>query len=118
MNFDKSVFRIIVRKMNRPKFKGLSAELIPNIRIMQYSGMFIFNYYKEYNTALHAFRVVYAMFHLCLILVQLVFLIMNLAVGQDGMHDYLSADTITVLFFTHCVVKYVYFASKSRTFYR
>jgi hypothetical protein len=30
----------------------------------------------------------------------------------------LAANTITVLFFTHCITKFVYFAARSKLFYR
>lgn len=41
----------------------------------------------------------------------------NLVVEKDDVND-LAANTITVLFFTHCITKFVYFAARSKLFYR
>lgn len=55
--------------------------------------------------------------HLFLILLQFCFAGINLAL-ESGDVDDLTANTITLLFFTHSVVKIIYFAVRSKLFYR
>ncbi|KAF5284268.1 hypothetical protein FQR65_LT00269 [Abscondita terminalis] len=101
------------------KFKkaGLVADLFPNIKLMQGVGHFLFNYHSETGGAVHGLRVMYSSVHLVLLLAQFGFTFGNLVVESDDVND-LAANTITVLFFTHTITKYVYFALRSKMFYR
>lgn len=116
------------------KKQGLVADLYPNIRLMKFFGHFMFNYYSDNSGALHALRVGYSCMHLVLVLLQYGWvpetigdvssfwdffraIFGNLVSEMDDVND-LAANTITILFFTHCVTKYVYFAVRSKMFYR
>ncbi|KAB0791625.1 hypothetical protein PPYR_03425 [Photinus pyralis] len=101
------------------KFKkaGLVADLFPNIKLMQGVGHFLFNYHSETGGAVHGLRVLYSSVHLVLLLAQFGFTFGNLIVESDDVND-LAANTITVLFFTHTITKYIYFALRSKMFYR
>ncbi|THK33260.1 odorant receptor coreceptor [Diachasma alloeum] len=100
--------------MMKTKHQGLVADLMPNIRLMQISGHFMFNYYGEGKKLMHK---VYCSVHLFLIILQFGLCGINLAM-ESGDVDDLTANTITVLFFLHSVVKVVYFAVRSKLFYR
>ncbi|XP_022907054.2 odorant receptor coreceptor [Onthophagus taurus] len=99
------------------KVTGLVADLMPNIRLMQASGHFMLNYYADNSGALHTLRLGYCFMHLFLVLLQYGFTFGNLVQESDDVND-LAANTITVLFFTHCLTKFVYFALRSKLFYR
>ncbi|XP_035719556.1 odorant receptor coreceptor-like [Vespa mandarinia] len=96
------------------KQQGLVADLMPNIRIMQFGGHFMFNYIESSTKIMHR---IYCCVHLFLILLQFCFAGINLAL-ESGDVDDLTANTITLLFFTHPVVKIIYFAVRSKLFYR
>lgn len=55
--------------------------------------------------------------HLVLILIQFIFCALNLVFERDDVDD-LTANTITLLFFTHAIVKITYFGVRSKLFYR
>ncbi|XP_054004546.1 odorant receptor coreceptor [Hylaeus anthracinus] len=95
--------------------QGLVADLMPNIRLMKASGHFLFNYYDDNSTKF--IHKVLAITHLVLVLMQFGFCGINLMLESDDV-DVLTANTITMLFFTHSVVKLVYFAVRSKLFYR
>lgn len=101
--------------MMKLKQQGLVADLMPNIRLMQISGHFMFNYYNENSTKF--MHKIYCCVHLVLILIQFGLCAVNLIL-ESGDVDDLTANTITMLFFTHSVVKLVYFAVRSKLFYR
>nr|UEN71183.1 olfactory co-receptor [Gregopimpla kuwanae] len=100
--------------MMKFKQQGLVADLMPNIRVMQFSGHFMFNYYNDGMKFMHK---IYCIIHLCLILLQFGLCAVNLVL-ESGDVDDLTANTITVLFFTHAIVKVVYFGVRSKLFYR
>ncbi|XP_044582337.1 odorant receptor coreceptor [Cotesia glomerata] len=100
--------------MMKTKHQGLVADLLPNIRLMQISGHFMFNYYSEGKKLMHK---VYCSVHLFLILLQFAFVAINLVAEKEDVDD-LTANTITILFFLHTVIKVIYFAARSKLFYR
>lgn len=104
-------------QMMKHKYLGLVADLMPNIRLMQASGHFMFAYHEDNNSGLRALRIGYSCIHLVLILIQFGCIAGNLLEERDDV-NYMAANTITVLFFTHCVTKFVYFAIRSKLFYR
>uniref|UniRef100_A0A310S3L4 Odorant receptor n=1 Tax=Chrysomela lapponica TaxID=153811 RepID=A0A310S3L4_CHRLA len=103
--------------MMKFKVSGLVADLMPNIRLIQASGHFMFNYYADNSGALHTLRLGYSCMHLIFCLLQYGATFGNLVMERDDV-NYLAANTITVLFFTHCITKFVYFALRSKLFYR
>lgn len=103
--------------MMKQRYQGLVADLLPNIRLMQASGHFIFNYHEDNSPGVKALRLGYSCTHLILILIQFGCILGNLIQERDDV-NYMAANTITVLFFTHCVTKFIYFAIRSKLFYR
>lgn len=100
-------------QVQQPKYLGLVADLMPNIRLMQAAGHFLF----KYVSGPIFIRKVYSSTHLVLILFQFFMILMNLAKNTDEVNE-LTANTITALFFTHSVTKFIYFAVNSEKFYR
>ncbi|XP_076257129.1 odorant receptor co-receptor [Rhynchophorus ferrugineus] len=103
--------------MNTFKVAGLVADLMPNIRLIQASGHFMLNYHADNSGALHGLRLGYCCMHLLFVLLQFGCIFGNLVKEKDNVND-LAANTITILFFTHCLTKFVYFAVRSKLFYR
>ncbi|CAO1411939.1 unnamed protein product [Diamesa serratosioi] len=95
------------------KYQGLVADLLPNIRLMQTSGHFI----HKYVTGSVLLRKLYSSIHMILILFQFACIMINM--GQNTMEvTELTSNTITVLFFTHSVIKFIYIALNSGKVYR
>nr|UVZ35314.1 odorant receptor coreceptor [Sympiezomias velatus] len=103
--------------MNNFKVTGLVADLMPNIRLIQASGHFMLNYHTDSSGPVHLLRVAYCCMQLFFILIQFGAIFGNLVAEKDNVND-LAANTITILFFTHCVTKFIYFALRSKLFYR
>ncbi|KAL0132809.1 hypothetical protein PUN28_000493 [Cardiocondyla obscurior] len=101
--------------MMKMKQQGLVADLMPNIRVMKMFGHFVFNYYDDSSSKyLHK---VFCCVNLFLLLLQFGLCAVNLIIESADVDD-LTANTITLLFFTHSIVKIVYFAVRSKYFYR
>ncbi|CAH1380122.1 hypothetical protein MTP99_004056 [Tenebrio molitor] len=103
--------------MMKFKVSGLVADLMPNIRLIQASGHFMLNYHADNSGAVHTLRLGYCIMHLIFMLLQYGCNFVNLIFERGDVND-LAANTITVLFFTHCITKFVYFAARSKLFYR
>ncbi|XP_076669897.1 odorant receptor co-receptor [Andrena cerasifolii] len=101
--------------MMKFKQQGLVADLMPNIQLMKASGHFLFNYYPD--NSVKFIHKIYCIVHLVFILLQFGLCGINLMLESDDVDD-LTANTITLLFFTHSVVKLIYFAIRSKLFYR
>lgn len=95
------------------KYQGLVADLLPNHRMMEACGHFLFKYIEGPVLV----RKLFAFFNLFVVLFQYVAMMVNLGQNTGDVAE-LTANSVTVLFFTHCVTKYLYVASKSETFYR
>ncbi|XP_055382959.1 odorant receptor coreceptor [Condylostylus longicornis] len=95
------------------KYAGLVADLMPNIRLMRFCGHFLF----RYTSGTLLFKKIYSVFHLFLVIFQFASLLINMAFNTEEVNE-LTANAITVLFFTHCVTKYLYFAINSKNFYK
>ncbi|XP_030568180.1 odorant receptor coreceptor [Drosophila novamexicana] len=99
--------------MQPSKYTGLVADLMPNIRAMRYSGLFMHNF-----TGGSTFmKRIYSSVHMVVLIMQIGFIMVNLALNADEVNE-LSGNTITTLFFTHCIVKFVYLAVNQKNFYR
>lgn len=95
------------------KYTGLVADLMPNIRLMQGVGHFLF----RYVSGPIFIRKVYSWWNLIMILLQFFSIVGNLMLNTDDVNE-LTANTITTLFFTHSVTKFIFFAINSESFYR
>ncbi|XP_058810873.1 odorant receptor coreceptor [Phymastichus coffea] len=100
--------------MMKMKQVGLVADLMPNIRITQAVGHWLFNYYSEGMRFPHK---IYCMVTLFLMLFQFGTMAVNLVKEIDDV-DQLTANTITVLFFLHPIVKVIYLAARAKIFYK
>lgn len=99
--------------LNKQKYQGLVADLLPNIRWMQGCGHFLF----KFTNGPVLIRKIYAIVHYILCLLQFLFIIVNMVQNMAN-SDELTANTVTTLFFVHCLVKLTFFAFTSDNFYR
>ncbi|XP_033149379.1 odorant receptor coreceptor-like [Drosophila busckii] len=99
--------------MQPSKYTGLVADLMPNIRAMKYSGLFMHNFTGGSSLT----KKIYSSIHLVVIVMQLGFILVNMALNAEEVNE-LSGNTITTLFFTHCIIKFVYLAINQKNFYR
>ncbi|KAM0734303.1 Odorant receptor coreceptor, partial [Formica fusca] len=101
--------------MKMKQQQGLVADLMPNIRVMKMFGHFVFNYYDD-NSSKYLHKI-YCCVNLFLLLLQFGLCAVNLIIESADVDD-LTANTITLLFFTHSIVKIIYFAVRSKYFYK
>jgi odorant receptor len=94
-------------------YQGLVADLLPNIKLMQASGHFLFRYVDGSVLV----QKMYAYFNLAVVLFQFFMIIINMILNTGEVNE-LTANTITVLFFLQGVIKLLYFALNSENFYR
>ncbi|XP_063388574.1 odorant receptor coreceptor [Cydia fagiglandana] len=103
--------------MGKVKSQGLVSDLMPNIKLMQMAGHFLFNYTDETGGMSLLLRKVYASMHAFLIVLNFICMGINMAQYSDEVNE-LTANTITVLFFAHTIIKLAFFAINSKSFYR
>ncbi|CAH0595199.1 unnamed protein product [Chrysodeixis includens] len=103
--------------MAKVKAQGLVSDLMPNIRLMQAAGHFLFNYHSDNSGMTMLLRKVYASVHAVLIVIHFACMGVNMAQYSEEVNE-LTANTITVLFFAHTIIKLVFFALNSKSFYR
>nr|AXF48755.1 odorant receptors ORCO [Lobesia botrana] len=103
--------------MNKAKTQGLVSDLMPNIKLMQMAGHFLFNYVDESSGMSMLLRKAYACMHAFLIVLNFGCMGINMAQYSEEVNE-LTANTITVLFFVHTVIKLAFFAVNSKSFYR
>lgn len=99
--------------LQQQKYQGLVADLMPNIKWMQGVGHFLF----KFTSGPILIRKVYAGVHYVLVLTQFLLIIANMMMNMSDSNE-LTANTVTVLFFVHCLVKLTFFALTSDNFYR
>ncbi|KAH8311508.1 hypothetical protein KR044_006666 [Drosophila immigrans] len=99
--------------MQPGKYTGLVADLMPNIRAMRYSGLFM----HSFTGGSLFMKRVYSSVHMFVIILHVAMILVNLAMNAEEVNE-LSGNTITTLFFTHCIVKFVYLAINQKNFYR
>ncbi|CAH0402862.1 unnamed protein product [Chilo suppressalis] len=103
--------------MAKVKAQGLVSDLMPNIKLMQAAGHFLFNYHSDNSGMSTLLRKIYSSVHAILIVINFLCMAVNMAQYSDEVNE-LTANTITVLFFTHTVIKLLFFAVNSKSFYR
>lgn len=103
--------------MAKVKTQGLVTDVMPNIKLLQLSGHFLFNYYADNSGMTMLLRKMYSTVHAILIFVQFVCMGVNMAMYADEVNE-LTANTITVLFFAHSIIKLGFLAFTSKSFYR
>lgn len=100
-------------QVQQKQYTGLVADLMPNIKLMRFVGHFL-NKYSDGSAFLDK---VYSWVNLILMIIQFVFLIINLGLNTSEVNE-LTANTITVLHFTHTLTKFLYLALSNKNFYR
>lgn len=127
--------------MMKIKQQGLALDMAPNIQIMKYVGHFLFAYYKDPSSkflmkvyATVRFKTQYIsqfqqlliinnknkknfQFNLVFILAMYAMMGMNLVYEHHDTED-LTANTITMLFFAHSIIKLTYFGSRTKKMYK
>ncbi|XP_050428132.1 odorant receptor coreceptor isoform X2 [Adelges cooleyi] len=99
------------------KKDGLIKDLWPNIRLIQMSGLFISEYYDDYSGFAVLLRKIYSWITTILIYSQYLFIVMFM-ITKSYSSDQLAAGVVTTLFFAHSMIKYLYFSSGTKSFYR
>jgi gustatory receptor len=104
-------------QMYKFRLHGLVADMWPLIRIMQMTGFFLLDYHEDMSFGWSSIRAGYAGSVSGLMVIQFMLLFINLMKQADDVND-LTANTITVLFFLHSIIKFSYFAIRRVKFYR
>ncbi|KAH9631371.1 hypothetical protein HF086_012159 [Spodoptera exigua] len=81
--------------MTKVKAQGLVSDLMPNIKLMQAAGHFLFNYHSENGGMTGLLRKIYASTHAILITIHFACMGINMAQYSDEVNE-LTANTITV----------------------
>lgn len=84
---------------------------MPNIRLMQGFGHFFF----KFVSGPILIRKIYASVTFLLLLLQFFSILINMAQNSGEVNE-LTANTITALFFTHCITKCIYFGLNNKAF--
>lgn len=100
-------------QIEKKQYSGLVADLMPNIRLMQALGCFL----HRFSDGSPFLNKLYSFMHLTFLFLQYIALIINLAMNTSEVNE-LTANTITVLHFTHTITKFSYLALSSKSFYR
>lgn len=100
-------------QMSQNKYTGLVADLMPNIRLMKLVG----HYFFRFDSGSVFLSKVYSTVHCTLFMMQYVFLIINLILNTGEVNE-LTANTITVLHFTHTITKFLYVGANGKQVYR
>jgi gustatory receptor len=103
--------------MYKFRLHGLVADMWPLIRMMQMTGFLLLEYHEDMSFGWSSLRAGYAGSVSFLMVIQYLLLFINLMKQADDVND-LTANTITVLFFLHSVIKFFYFALRRAKFYR
>ncbi|XP_050548961.1 odorant receptor coreceptor [Daktulosphaira vitifoliae] len=99
------------------KKDGLIKDLWPNIRLIQLSGLFISEYYEDYSGLTVLMRKIYSWITTVLIYSQYLFIVIFMFTKSYD-SDQLAAGVVTTLFFAHSMIKYMYFSTGTKSFYR
>nr|UEP53743.1 OR2 [Phthorimaea operculella] len=103
--------------MTKVKTQGLVTDLMPNINVMRMCGHFVFNYLPEDGGMSILLRKAFASVNAFFIVVQYICMGINMAKYAEEVNE-LTANSITVLFFAHTLIKLLFFALNSKNFYR
>lgn len=100
-------------QVQQKQFTGLVADLMPNIQLMRFLGHFL----HKLSNGSQFLGKMYSMLHFVLMLLQFICIIVNLAFNTSEVNE-LTANTITVLHFTHTITKFCYCGLNNKNFYR
>lgn len=103
--------------MQKVRKVGLVADLWPNIRFIQLSGLFITAFYENNTSLMRLIRKTYSWTVAILMITQFIFLCIY-AATESYNPDQRAAYTVTIFFFTHSLIKFVYFSTGTGKFYR
>jgi odorant receptor len=80
-------------QVNEPKYQGLVADLLPNIRLMQGFGHFIF----KYITGPVLIRKIYSFAHLILLVFNFACILANLAANTDEVSELTCKKNLNIV---------------------
>lgn len=100
-------------QVQQKQYSGLVADLMPNIRLMQFLGHFL----HKFSSGPTFLGKLYSFVHLILFILQFICIIVNLALNTSDVNE-LTANTITTLHFAHTITKFSYLAINNKGFYR
>lgn len=103
--------------MQKIRKQGLVADLWPNIRLIQLSGLFISAYYADNGMLMRLLRKIYSWIVTLILFTQYI-LIIIFAFTESYNADQRATYSVTILFFTHSLIKFVYFSMSTEKFYR
>lgn len=95
------------------RYQGLVADLLPNHRLMEACGHFLFKFIEGPVLV----RQIYSGVNVAIVFFQYVCMVRNLMDNTKSTAE-LTANSVTCLFFLHCLTKYLFVAFKRETFYR
>lgn len=100
-------------QVEKNHYAGLVADMLPNIRVMQFLGHFL----HRFSTMPGFMKKIYSCIHLVLFFFQYIAMVINLALNTGDVNE-LTSNTITVLHFTHTLTKFCYVGINLRNVYR
>lgn len=100
-------------QVEKNHYAGLVADMLPNIRVMQFLGHFL----HRFSTTPGFMKKIYSCTHLIFFFFQYVCMVLNLALNTGDVNE-LTSNTITVLHFTHTLTKFCYVGINLRNVYR
>ncbi|XP_039298659.1 odorant receptor coreceptor [Nilaparvata lugens] len=103
--------------MEKVRKHGLIGDLWPHIRLMQLTGHWLLEYHDNNESVMVLIRKLYCSLTTFLVLLQFIFIFVFLCFNTYDA-DQMAAGTITVLFFLHSITKFLFFAFRSKYFYR
>lgn len=98
--------------MQKVRRQGLVADLWPNLRMIQVSGIFFSAYFEDNSTLMRLVRKIYSWVVTIVLFTQYLFLVMY-ALTEAYNADQRAAYSVTILFFTHTLIKYTYFSTNT-----
>lgn len=98
--------------MQKLRKQGLVLDLWPNLRLIQLSGIFFSAYHDDNSTLMRLVRKLYSWLVTVVLFTQYAFLVVYVITDAHDA-DQRAAYSVTILFFTHTLIKFVYFSTNN-----
>ncbi|KAE8736623.1 Odorant receptor co-receptor, partial [Frankliniella occidentalis] len=95
------------------QYRGLVADLMPNIRAMQITGLYCMEYHAENSAMQRLMRKAYSLFHVTMMTLGYATLVAFLLTESYNVEDW-AAHTVTTLFFLHSLCRTFWFMSNTK----
>ncbi|KAK3927047.1 Odorant receptor coreceptor [Frankliniella fusca] len=99
------------------QYRGLVADLMPNIRAMQISGLYLMEYHAENSAVQRLMRRAYSIFQVTIMTLGYLTLVAYLLTQSYNVEDW-AAHTVTTLFFLHSLCRTFWLMGNTKRFYR